>query len=60
MPKNIVKKNSLAIKGIVSVDEDKIMFEIEGCDEPVNFATYMSDFDGQEVSISVNQQTEIA
>ena len=59
MPK-ISKKKSISLKGIVSITEDnQIVFEVEDMPEVVELANLLDDFDGQEISLSVNQTEEI-
>ena len=60
MAKNITKKNTLSINATISIDDDKVLLEVDGLDEPTNLVTFLSEFDGQKVSISVNQTTELA
>jgi hypothetical protein len=60
MAKNVTKKNSLSIKAIVSVEDEKVMLEIEGYAEPTNLATFLEEFDGKDVTISVNTAEDLA
>ena len=56
----ISKKKSISLKGIVSITEDnQIIFEVEDMPEVVELANLLEDFDGQEISLSVNQTEEI-
>ena len=56
----ISKKKSISLKGIVSITEDnQIVFEVEDMPEVVELANLLEDFDGQEISLSVNQTEEI-
>lgn len=56
----ISKKKSISLKGIVSITEDnQIIFEVEDMPEVVELANLLDDFDGQEISLSVNQTEEI-
>ena len=56
----ISKKMSISLKGIVSITEDnQIIFEVEDMPEVVELANLLDDFDGQEISLSVNQTEEI-
>lgn len=56
----ISKKKSISLKGIVSITEDnQIVFEVEDMPEVVELANLLDDFDGQEISLSVNQTEEI-
>ncbi len=59
MAKTITRKNSIDIKATISIADDKVMLEIEDYDEPVNLATLISDFDGQDVTVSVKQNIDI-
>lgn len=58
---NVVRKNSLAIKGILNVDTDNntVVVEIED-DEVMELASLLRDFNGSEVSISVGETIDIA
>lgn len=56
----ISKKKSISLKGIVSITEDnQIVFEVEDMPEVVELANLLKDFNGQEISLSVNQTEEI-
>ena len=56
----ISKKKSISLKGIVSITEDnQIVFEVEDIPEVVELANLLEDFNGQEISLSVNQTEEI-
>ena len=56
----ISKKKSISLKGIVSITEDnQIVFEVEDMPEVVELSNLLDDFDGQEISLSVNQTEEI-
>lgn len=57
----IVKKKSLSIKGVLNVnrDDNKILVEIEN-DEPIRLADLVQEYDGSEVSISINESMDIA
>lgn len=56
----ISKKNTLMVKGVVNINENKISFEVEDMPEEVELSVLMEDFDGQEVTLTVNQTEEIA
>ena len=56
----IAMKKSLTVKGIVDLDESKINVEVEGRVEPINLSTLIEDFNGEEVTISINMTNEIA
>ena len=53
-------KKSLTVKGIVDLDESKINVEVEGRVEPIDLSTLIEDFNGEEVTISINMTNEIA
>ena len=54
------KKKSISLKGIISITEDnQIVFEVEDMPEVVELANLLEDFNGQEISLSVNQTEEI-
>ena len=56
----ISKKKSISLKGIVSITEDnQIIFEVEDMPEVVELANLLEDFNGQEISLSINQTEEI-
>lgn len=57
----IVKKKSLSIKGVlnVNIDDNNILVEIEN-DEPIKLADLVQEYDGSEVSISINESMDIA
>ncbi len=59
MAKTITRKNSIDIKATLSIGDEKVMLEIEDYGEPVNLATLISDFDGQDVTVSVKQNIDI-
>ena len=56
----ITKKNVLSVQGIVNIENGKITFSIEDIEGESALAELMSDFNGQEVKLSVNQTDEIA
>ena len=56
----ISKKNTLTVKGVVNINENKISFEVEDIPEEVQLSILMENFDGQEVTLTVNQTEEIA
>lgn len=58
---NVVRKNSLGIKGVLNVDTDSnsVVVEIED-GEDLELASLLADFSGSEVSISVGESIEIA
>lgn len=57
----IFKKRSLSIKGVLNVngDENKIFVEIED-GEQIKLADLVQEYDGSEVSISINESVDIA
>lgn len=59
----ITKKNVLSVQGIVNIENGKITFSVEDVEDiegEIALAELMSDFNGQEVKLSVNQTDEIA
>lgn len=56
----ITKKNVLSVQGIVNIENGKITFSVEDIEGKIALAELMSDFNGQEVKLSVNQTDEIA
>lgn len=56
----ITKKNVLSVQGIVNIENGKITFRVEDIEGEIALAELMSDFNGQEVKLSVNQTDEIA
>lgn len=56
----ITKKNVLSVQGIVNIENGKITFNVEDIEGEIALAEIMSDFNGQEVKLSVNQTDEIA
>ena len=58
---NVVRKNSLGIKGILNVDTEnnRVVVEIEG-GEALELASLLDDFNGSDVAISVGESIEIA
>lgn len=56
----VSKKKAFTAKGILSADENGIFIQIEDVDEPLNLADYAQDFNGEEISISISQTTDIA
>ena len=58
----IVSKNSLSIKGIITVtDNNEIMVEIEDVSEPISLLSLLEDngLVEKDVTISVNSSTEL-
>lgn len=58
MASKISKKQTLSVKGILSVENDIPMFEFEEM-EPVALIDLLRSFDGQEVSLSVSYVEEL-
>lgn len=58
---NVVRKNTLGIKGILNVDTEnnRVVVEIEG-GEALELASLLDDFNGSDVAISVGESIEIA
>lgn len=56
----ITKKNVLSVQGIVNIENGKKTFSVEDIEGEIALAELMSDFNGQEVKLSVNQTDEIA
>lgn len=55
----IIRKNALSVQGVVNIGNGKITFSVEDMEGEVVLAKLMSDFNGQEVKLSVNQTDEI-
>lgn len=57
----VVKKKSLSIKGVLNVnrDDNTILVEIED-GETLELAGLAQEYDGSEVSISINESIDIA
>ena len=58
---NVVRKNTLGIKGILNVDTEnnRVVVEIED-GEALELASLLDDFNGSDVSISVGESIDIA
>jgi uncharacterized FlaG/YvyC family protein len=58
---NVIRKNTLGIKGVLNVDKDSnsVVVEIED-GEALELASLLDDFNGSEVSISVGESIDIA
>ena len=58
---NVVRKNTLGIKGILNVDTEnnRVVVEIED-GEALELASLLDDFNGSNVAISVGESIEIA
>ena len=62
MAAKIVSKNSLSIKGIITVtDNNEIMVEIEDVSEPLSLLSLLEDngLVEKDITISVNSSTEL-
>lgn len=62
MAAKIVSKNSLSIKGIITVtDNNEIFIEVEDVAEPISLLSLLEDngLVEKEVTISVNSSTEL-
>lgn len=59
MASKVSTKESLTAKGILNLDGDEILLEIEDVDTPVALVDLLKDFNGKEVSISVNFTNEL-
>lgn len=55
-----VKKSTLNISGVYNIEDGKITIQIEDVDEPIDLATASESFNGQEVTVSIAQKTELA
>lgn len=58
---NVIRKNTLGIKGILNVDTEnnRVVVEIED-GEVLELASLLDDFNGSDVAISVGESIEIA
>lgn len=54
------KKNTLTIKGIYNIEDNKIFVEIEDMETPVDLANVSTEFQGKEVTLTIAQNTELA
>lgn len=55
-----MSKNLAAnIIGILDISDGKMLVEVENKDESVNLSEYFSEFDGKEVSISINHKFDV-
>ena len=60
MASNIKKNYSASIKGIISVDDNKIMIEVEDSAEPIILAEFIDDFfDKPDVKITISYGEEL-
>ena len=56
----VVQKESLSVKGILNIKDNKLLIEIEDAEKPFDLAELAESFDGKDVSISVSCQEELA
>ena len=56
----VSKKKAFTAKGVLSVEDGAMLIQIEDIDEPLNLVDYAQDFNGEEVSISISQVTDLA
>lgn len=54
------KKNTLTIKGIYNIEDNKIFVEIEDVETPVELADVSAEFQGKEITLTIAQNTELA
>lgn len=54
------KKNTLTIKGIYNIEDNKIFVEIEDVETPVDLADVSAEFQGKEITLTITQNTELA
>lgn len=62
MAAKITKKKALNITAILDVktDSNQIVLEVEDIETPMNLANLVSEFNGEEVKITVTQSDDIA
>lgn len=53
------KKSTLTIRGVYTIEDGKVLINIEDVDEPIDFATVSAEYVDKEVTISITQNTEI-
>ena len=53
------KKNTLTIRGVYTIEDGKVLINIEDVDEPIDFAAVSAEYVDKEVTISITQNTEI-
>lgn len=54
------KKNALSIKGIYNIEDGKIFIEVEDVDDPIDLANVSTEFQGNEITLTITQNTELA
>ena len=59
MASKITTKNSLNAKGTLNLSDNNIVLEVEDVDTPVALIDLLKDFDGKEVTISVNHSNDL-
>ncbi len=59
MASKITRKNTLSVQGTVNITDGRIIFEVEDAASDYDLADLMSDFNGQEVKLSVNQTDDL-
>lgn len=53
------KKSTLTIRGVYTIEDGKVLINIEDVDEPIDFAAVSAEYIDKEVTISITQNTEI-
>lgn len=53
------KKSTLTIRGVYTIEDGKVLINIEDMDEPIDFAAVSAEYVDKEVTISITQNTEI-
>lgn len=53
------KKSTLTIRGVYTIEDGKVLINIEDMDEPIDFAAVSAEYIDKEVTISITQNTEI-
>lgn len=53
------KKSTLTIRGVYTIEDGKVLINIEDVDEPIDFAAVSAEYIDKEVTISIAQNTEI-
>lgn len=62
MAAKITKKKALNITAIIDInaDSNQILLEVEDVETPMNLADLVSEFNGEEVKITIAQSEDIA
>lgn len=55
----ITKKNTLSVQGVVNIENNNITFSVEDVEGEISLADLMSDYNGQEVKLSVNRTDDL-